>query len=165
MTFCNFRCIINSGHYYFVLSRRKKHEYFKKSISIFLTLTIISSIFCINVFAAKQGTVYGGKYSQPCNITLTNTRKSASIRFSYWQTIAAYGYPWQRAKIVMYNNNGKYITSWTAKSGDVFHLGNDNKGYKLYVVGWTGTYGGVRIKNNTVVGSYSFSGASNCSYR
>lgn len=119
-----------------------------------------------SAFAATNGTVYAGKYGKSCNITLNSRNKDAYVTFRYTNNYSGvYGYPKKQAKIHMYDNNGRYITSWTATNGDRLRLGKDHKGYKLYVTAYTGTYAGIRFKSNTAVGTFRFVNASNCTCR
>lgn len=138
----------------------------KKALALLLIFVLVFSICSTVALAASSGTVYAGKYGNSCNITLNSRNKDAYVTFRYTNYYAGiWGYPKNQAKIHMYDNNGRYITSWTARNGDRLRLGRDHKGYKLYVTAYTGTYAGIRFYNNTAVGKFNFVSGSNCSIR
>lgn len=111
----------------------------KRILTIVLTLVMVFSTIpaaTMTAFAATSAKTSSS--SSYCTVNISRSlinkkgKQYATVKFKtydmtgWWNTGA-------KVRITLRDGNGRYITSWIAKGGDTFKLGDDHRTYRIYV--------------------------------
>ena len=144
----------------------------KKILAVVLTLVMVFSMIPAASLSASAATNAKTGSSAYCTVKISQSlinkrgRQYATVKLKtydalgWWNTGA-------KVRITLRDGNGRYITSWIAKGGDTFKLGDDHHTYRIYVSYYDNPGHGVISQGNnfTNVGKsykWTISNAKNC---
>lgn len=124
---------------------------------------------CICCNQCKDQFVFVLLYSKYQSLINKKGKQYATVKFKtydmtgWWNTGA-------KVRITLRDGNGRYITSWIAKGGDTFKLGDDHRTYRIYVSYYDNPGNNFISQGNnfTNLGSaykWTISNAKNCTIR
>lgn len=148
----------------------------KRILTIVLTLVMVFSMIPAATMTASAATsAKTSSSSSYCTVNISQSlinkkgKQYATVKFKtydmtgWWNTGA-------KVRITLRDGNGRYITSWIAKGGDTFKLGDDHRTYRIYVSYYDNPGNNIISQGNnfTNLGSaykWKISNAKNCTIR
>lgn len=111
----------------------------KRILTIVLSLVMVFSMVpAASMTASAATSAKTSSSSSYCTVNISQSlinrkgKQYATVKFKtydmtgWWNTGA-------KVRITLRDGNGRYITSWIAKGGDTFKLGDDHRTYRIYV--------------------------------
>jgi len=147
----------------------------KRILTIALTLMMLLSVIPVASLTASAATSAKTSSSSYCTVNISQSlinkpgTQYATVKLKtydmtgWWNTGA-------KVRVTLRDANGRYITSWIAKGGDTFRLGDNYRTYRIYISYYDnpGSNAISRANNFTNMGSsykWTITNAKNCTIR
>ena len=110
----------------------------KRILTVVLALTMVVSMLSVATLTASAATSATTSSSAYCTVNISQSLLNkpglqyATVKFKTYDMTGLWN-TGAKVCITLRDGNGKYITSWIAKGGDTFKLGDDHRTYRIYV--------------------------------
>lgn len=111
----------------------------KRILTIVLTLVMVFSMIpAASLTTSAATSAKTSSYSSYCTVNISQSlinkkgKQYATVKFKTYD-MAGWWNTGAKVRITLRDGNGRYITSWIAKGGDTFKLGDDHRTYRIYV--------------------------------
>jgi len=144
----------------------------KRILTIVLALVMAFAMIPATSLTASAATSAKTSSSSYCTVKISQSlinkkgKQYATVKFKTYD-MAGWWNTGAKVRITLRDGNGRYVTSWIAKGGDTFKLGDDHRTYRIYVSYYDNPGRGIISQGNnfTNLGSaykWKISNAKNC---